>query len=78
MQTHRSSLISPRRTLLPQWISESQLSFTSAYEFCTYNVEAESTEMLARRQGEAEALLTCFKTDSSDLQNELYYIYKEQ
>lgn len=51
MQSHRSSLISPRRTLLPQWTSESQLSFTSAYEFCTYNVESETMGMLARGQG---------------------------
>jgi hypothetical protein len=51
MQTHRSSLINPRSTLTPQWLSENQLGFASAYEFCTYNAEGETTELLPRRQG---------------------------
>jgi hypothetical protein len=78
MQTHSSSLINSRAALFPQWVSENQLNLSSAYEFSCYNIEAEKMEMLPRGQGEAETLLVHFKTEAAEVQNELYYIYKDK
>lgn len=38
MQTHSSTLINPKPSLLPEWVSENQINFTSSYEFSSYNI----------------------------------------
>lgn len=48
MNTLSSTLIRHEPTLLPQWVSESQINYLSAYEFSSYNVEEEATQIISR------------------------------
>lgn len=48
MNTLSSTLIRHNPVLLPQWVSESQINYLSAYEFTSYNIEEETSQIISR------------------------------
>lgn len=61
MNAISSTLIHYEANLQPQWVSENQINYVSAYDFASYNIEEESSQIISREQGQNEILLCQFK-----------------
>ena len=78
LQTLYSSYIEHKPTLLPQWISELEFAYISAYEFACYNLEEEETKIISREYDENEIIAIDYRSELSENKCEIFYVFREE